>query len=228
VEASFDETRFEVVQNGINNWDIHDEDFTEDPITVSRQVLENQNLDLCNWYLSHRQAWRVPNNTPDNGNEGPPVENDDSEHTESTTGIYSSFELTQGGIAIISPLRREDSVSDLPESHTPPVLSPIPRVESLSETPKSKISPIQSPIPPVENLHEELPMSPEQIWELGAQGLIDRPACPIGDVMGNNLLAILEGSGPYPSDNTRDNPLDDLQFMIEDHQLSCYVIKDND
>jgi hypothetical protein len=41
-------------------------------------------------------------------------------------------------------------------------------------------------------------------------------------------LAILEGSGPYPGDETQQSPQDSLRFTLTDFQESFYIIKDND
>jgi hypothetical protein len=92
-----DELRFEVVQNGINIWDIHDDDFEDDPIAITRQVLENPNFDLCNWYATRRLAQVVPNNTPHSSNDEPPDEPNDPNSDRSTTGMYSSFEIQTRG-----------------------------------------------------------------------------------------------------------------------------------
>jgi hypothetical protein len=189
-----DELRFEVVQNGINYWDIHDDDFAEDPINVPRHILENQNLDLCNWYLIRRRARQVPSNTPNDSDNEPPANN--SNDVESATGIYSSFEIT-----------REGTGDTVPESQT------------------QTVPPQDSPI---DNPSEESRLTPEQVWELGAQGLTTRLSCPIGDVMGRTLLAILEGSGPYPGDKTHEGPEDRLRFIQVEFRDSCYIIKDND
>jgi hypothetical protein len=46
--------------------------------------------------------------------------------------------------------------------------------------------------------------------------------------MGQTLLAILEGSGPYPGDKTHEGPEDWLWFIQVEFRDSCYIIKDND
>lgn len=51
-----DEFRLQVVQNGIDNWDIHDEDFDSEPIKVSRVELTNPDFDLGNWYRVKRYS----------------------------------------------------------------------------------------------------------------------------------------------------------------------------
>jgi len=48
-----DELRFEVVQNGINMWDVHDEEYENDPVPIPRLVLEDQDFNICRWYLNH-------------------------------------------------------------------------------------------------------------------------------------------------------------------------------
>jgi hypothetical protein len=136
--------------------------------------LENQNLDLCNWYLICHRAWQVPNNTLNDSDNEPPA--NDSNNAESTTGIYSSFEITWEGTG--------DAV------------------------PKSQTQTVPPQDSPIDNPSEESRLTPEQVWELGTQRLTTRLSCPIGDVMGQTLLAILEGSGPYPGDKTHEGPED--------------------
>ena len=47
------ELRFEVVQNGINMWDVHDDKYENDPVPIPQLVLEDQTFDICHWYLTH-------------------------------------------------------------------------------------------------------------------------------------------------------------------------------
>lgn len=87
--------------------------------------------------------------------------------------------------------------------------------------------PTEQPIEPGETDSTDQ-ISLEQLWELGMQGTIEHSANPIGDVLGTTLLAILEGSGPYPGDETQEGPKENSRFTLEDFQDSFYIVKDND
>jgi hypothetical protein len=50
---------------------------------------------------------------------------------------------------------------------------------------------------------------------------------PYWGCMGNTLLAILEGSGPYPGDVTQEGAQNNLRFTFVDFQDAIYIIKDN-
>jgi hypothetical protein len=199
-----DELRFTVTRNGINEWDIHDDDYENDPIKITRQYLEEPDFDICNWYLGRRQAQHEAAEAPDNSDNhppGPPKAPDNSGSDGSDTGIYSSFKITR------------------------------PRIENPQNErdidPETTRSPDQQPSGSGDADPAD-PISPERLWELGAQGTIERSANPIGDVISNTLLAILEGSGPYPGDETQQSPQDSLRFTLTDFQESFYIIKDND
>ena len=199
-----DELRFTVTRNGIDYWDIHDDDYEDDPIGITRPYLENPDFDICNWYLAHRQDQREAAEAPDESDNpppGPPKVPDNSGSDSSTTGIYSSFEITRPRMESPQNERNPD-----PEENRSPT-------QHLTE-------------PGDTDLTDQISL--EQLWELGAQGTIERSANPIGDVLGTTLLAILEGSGPYPGDETQEGPKENLRFTLEDFQDSFYVIKDND
>jgi len=199
-----DELRFTVTRNGLNRWDIHDDDYENDPIKITRQYLEEPDFDICNWYLGRRRAQREAAEAPDDSDNPPPGSPkapDNSGSDDSTTGIYSSFEITRP--------RMEN-----------------PRNERDPD-PEGNQSPTRQHTEPGDtDLTDQI--SPEQLWELGAQGTVERSANPIGDVLGTTLLAILEGSGPYPGDETQQGPKENLWFTLEDFQDSFYVVKDND
>lgn len=93
-----DEFRFNITQNGTDYWDIHDEDYEDDPIGITRPYLENPEFDICNWYLARRQAQRGASEAPDDSNNPhpePPKAPDNLGSDSSTMGIYSSFEITR-------------------------------------------------------------------------------------------------------------------------------------
>jgi len=198
-----DELCFEVVQNGINMWDVHDDKYENDPVPIPWLVLENQTFNICHWYLMHRTSQQVPNNMPHSSDDDPPADPTGSNNDGSTTGIYSSFEITWEGTENSQP-----SADPTPESEEHP-----------AEEPQNSIS---------GDAPDDPQLTPEQLWELGMQGKTNCLPCPIGDVVGNTLLAILEGSGPYPSDVTQDSPLHHLRFTLVNFQDECYIIKDRD
>jgi hypothetical protein len=194
-----DEIRFEVVQNGINMWDVHDDDYEGHPIAVPRNILENPTFNICHWYATSRRAQMVPNNTPHNPDDDLPDDRQDPNDAGSTS---SSFEITRGGIG--SPPNSEH---------------PVPVSDRDQEGSPQHLDSGNSPIEPQ--------LSPEQLWDLSAR-LTNRAPCPIGDVTRDTLLAILEGSGPYPGDVTREGPQVHLRFTFVDFLDAIYIIRDND
>jgi len=140
---------------------------------------------------------------PHSSDDDPPADPNGSNNDRSTTRVYSSFEITQGGTKSSQP-----SADPAPESEDNP-----------AEDPQNSGS---------GDALDNLQLTPEQIWDLGMQGNTNRLPCPIGDVIGNTLLAILEGSGPYPGDVTQDHPQHHLRFTLVIFQDECYIIRDRD
>ena len=55
----YNNLQFTMVQNGVNSWDIHDDDYEGQPISISRSNLETPAFDICEWYAQCRPQPRV-------------------------------------------------------------------------------------------------------------------------------------------------------------------------
>ena len=210
-----DEYRFTVVSKSTDQYFIHDEDFTE-PLTVDKTFLQNPHIDLGDWY--HAKCFPKSAGT---------LENDLNIDFSifDRTWVFSVFKNDvfneDKDLPALHPGNESDDESpglqsgaDLDsEDVDPPRLWPINEVESELED-NDDLPDLQSVLDSDEEVdylssddisENELTDNPDDDTIINVSDTDtetdERPYRPIGDILSETIVWILDASVPYPHDS---------------------------
>jgi hypothetical protein len=187
-----DELRFTVVQAGLDEYSIGDDDFDEF-LLISGSALRNIHFDLANWYRTHRYPKSAISSSSDD-------EGFDFKLLDAVINPSPTWENVTDLSDCDLSLEFDDSTS-IPDLQSVSDLSEftddLPDLQSVSD---SDVEELSSNYATTDHIHTDGSIIDEDSLE-SVFDSAERPYRPIGEVLGNILARILTACEPYPGDH---------------------------